>query len=60
MSRPIEFEEYGFECRCSSGPLGAKSTGERQLHQKVPKLRGVQNVCIVERNERSHAQIPNS
>ena len=60
MSRRIEFEGYGFECRCSSGPLGAKSTGERQVHQKVPKLRRVQNVRVVERNERSHTQIPNS
>jgi len=23
------------------GPLGAKETGERQVHQKVPKLRGI-------------------
>jgi hypothetical protein len=60
MSRSNEFKGHGFEYRCSSGPLGAKSTGERQVHQKVPKLRGVQNIRVVERNERRHAQIPNS
>ena len=37
------------------GPLGAKDTSQRQVHQKIPKLRWIQDVRVVKRNECGHS-----
>ena len=41
-------------------PFRSDNSGERQVPQKVPQLRGVQNVRVIEDSEPGHDQIPSS
>src|ERR1700733_11945469 len=43
-----------------SRPFRSEDPGQRQVHQKVPQRRRVQNVRVIEDSERGDDQIPNS
>ena len=36
------------------GPLRTKEPDERQVHEQVPKLRGIEDVGVIERGEPGH------